>query len=371
MESRAAILFESPGRYEVHTVELDPPKEHEVLVRMVASGLCHSDLHLLTGDQPTLLPICPGHEGAGIVESVGRGVTGLLPGDHVVTSFIPSCGRCRYCAAGRANLCDLGSIMASGPQLDGTYRMHLNGTDVHQFLTISTLSSWSVVSALSLVKIPDDVPLGTVCLLGCGVGTGFGSAVNAAEVRPGDVVIVMGVGVVGINAVQGAAIGGASAVIAVDPVPFKRETALKLGATHAFAHIAEAAELSRSLTNGQGADSAIVTVDLPTGDHVAEAFEAIGKSGIVVVAGVASQKSAAAIPINLNVLVGYQKRIQGALFGMCSPAGDILRQIAMYRSGILKLDELVTQRYTLDRINDAVDDLLGGRNIRGVVMHEH
>ena len=157
MKTRAAVLFESPGRYEVHDVDLDPPTDDEVLVRMVASGLCHSDLHLMTGDQPALSPMCPGHERAGIVEKVGRSVVGLCRGDHVVTSFIPSCGHCRYCAAGRANLCDLGSIMAIGPRLDGTYRMHLDGRDVHQFLTISTPSAWSVVSELSVVEIPDGV----------------------------------------------------------------------------------------------------------------------------------------------------------------------------------------------------------------------
>jgi S-(hydroxymethyl)glutathione dehydrogenase/alcohol dehydrogenase len=249
--------------------------------------------------------------------------------------------------------------------------MHLQGRDVHQFLTISTLSPWTVVSELSLVKVPDDLPLDSLCLLGCGVGTGFGTAVNAAEVRPGDIVIVMGVGGVGINAVQGAAIAGARVVIAVDPVPFKQEMALKLGATHVFDSVADAAELARSLSNGQGADSAIVTVDRPTGEHVSEVFDAIGKSGIVVVAGVASQKASPVLPINLGLLVGYQKRIQGALFGMCSPAGDILRQIDMYRSGILKLDELVTRRYPLDGVNDAVDDLIAGRNIRGVIIHEH
>jgi len=150
VKTRAAVLFESPGRYEVHDVDLDPPTDDEVLVRMVASGLCHSDLHLMTGDQPALSPMCPGHERAGIVEKVGRSVVGLCRGDHVVTSFIPSCGHCRYCAAGRANLCDLGSIMAIGPRLDGTYRMHLDGRDVHQFLTISTPSAWSVVSDLSV-----------------------------------------------------------------------------------------------------------------------------------------------------------------------------------------------------------------------------
>ena len=371
MKSTAAVLFDSPGRYEVHEVDLDPPKEHEVLVRMVASGLCHSDVHYLVGDQATPLPMCPGHEGAGIVEDVGPGVTGLAPGDHVVASFIPSCGRCRYCAAGKSNLCTMGALIQRGPQADGTYRMHLDGRDIYQFLMISTLSAWSVVSEQSLVKIPSDVPLETVCLLGCGVGTGFGSAVNAAEVRPDDTVIVMGVGGVGINAVQGAAAAGATAVIAVDPVPLKQTTALKLGATHACAHISEAAELARSLTDGQGADSAIVTVDVPTGQHVAEAFDAVGKGGTVVLTGIASIHADVGIPVSLGLLTGYQKRIQGALFGMCAPARDIVSQVAMYRSGQLKLDELITQRYPIERINDAVDDLLEGRNIRGVIMHRH
>jgi len=371
MKTRAALLLESPGRYEVHDVDLDPPKDHEVLVRMVASGLCHSDVHYLVGDQPTHVPMCAGHEGAGIVEEVGRSVVSLKPGDHVVASFIPSCGRCRYCASGRSNLCTMGAVMLSGPQLDGTYRMHLDGRDVHQFLTISTMSAWSVVSEHSLVKIPDDVPLETVCLLGCGVGTGFGSAVYAAEVGPGDTVIVMGVGGVGINAVQGAAIAGATTVIGVDPVAFKQTMALKVGATHAFGSMDEAAALARSLTDGQGADAAIVTVDVPTGDHVAEAFAAVGKGGTVVVTGIASVKNDPGIPVSLGMLTGYQKRIQGALFGMCSPPVDILRQVDMYRTGQLKLDELITQRYPIARVNDAVDDLLAGRNIRGVVIHEH
>jgi S-(hydroxymethyl)glutathione dehydrogenase/alcohol dehydrogenase len=213
--------------------------------------------------------------------------------------------------------------------------------------------------------------LETVCLLGCGVGTGFGSAVNAAEVRPGDTVIVAGVGGVGINAVQGASIAGAAVVVAVDPVPFKREMALKLGATHAYADVAEATEFVRSITDGQGADSAICTMDGPTGEDVAAAFEAISKGGTVVVTGMASHHTPAGIPVHLLMLAAFEKRIQGCLFGMCAPATDILRQIDLYRAGRLKLDELVTQRYPLESINDAVADLLAGRNIRGVIMHEH
>jgi S-(hydroxymethyl)glutathione dehydrogenase/alcohol dehydrogenase len=371
MRSKAALLFDSPGRWEVCEVDVDPPKENEVLVRMVASGLCHSDVHYNLGDQATALPVCGGHEGAGVVEEVGAGVTRVRPGDHVVTSFIASCGHCRYCASGRQNLCQSGASLQRGPQLDGTYRMHYQGQDVGQFMLISTFSAWSTVSELSVVKVPDEVPLETICLLGCGVGTGFGSAIHAAGVHPGDAVIVMGVGGVGINAVQGAALAGAAFVIAVDPVPFKLEVAAKLGATQTFAHIDQAADFARSVTDGQGADSAIVTVDLVTGQHVAQAFDAIGKGGTVVVTGMASINEPSVIPVNILMLAGYQKRIQGCLYGMGSPSVEVLREVELYRAGHLKLDELITARYGIDDINIAVEDLLAGRNIRGVIKHEH
>jgi NDMA-dependent alcohol dehydrogenase len=372
MQVKAALLFDSPGKWEVCDVELDEPHEHEVLVRMVASGLCHSDAHYMTGDNTAPpLPFCGGHEGAGIVEALGPSVSGLAVGDHVVLSFIPACGRCRMCAKGRQNLCDLGRFIQAGPQIDGTYRMHHNGRDVHEFLMIGTFSPWSVVSEYNCVKVDDDLPLETLCLLGCGVGTGWGSAVNSAQVHPGDTVIVMGVGGIGINAVQGASHAGATTLIAVDPVALKRETALALGATHAFANIAEAADFARSVTNGQGADSAIVTVDVVKGEHVADAFAAIGKAGTVVVTGIAASKHQMGIPVSLLELVGSQKRIQGSLYGASSPTLDIPRQVQMYRSGQLKLDELVTRRYQLNEINEAYGDLFAGRNIRGVVVHQH
>jgi S-(hydroxymethyl)glutathione dehydrogenase/alcohol dehydrogenase len=364
-------LFEIPGQFEVVDVDLDDPKDHEVLVRMVASGLCHSDVRYLVGDHAGIVPMCGGHEGAGVVEAVGPGVRDLRPGDHVVASFIPACGRCRYCAAGRSNLCQLGAKLQLGPQLDGTYRMHHEGRDISQFLLISTFSAWSVVPEQSLVKVPNDVPLETVCLLGCGVGTGFGSAINAAAVRPGDVVIVAGVGGVGINAVQGAALAGAAAVIAVDPVPFKLEVAGELGATHTFTRFDEAAAFARSITDGQGAESVILTMTTPTGDDVASAVDAIAKGGTVVITGMASVHTAPNIPVHPLAIAGMEKRIQGCLFGMCSPAVDILRQIDLYRSGKLKLDELITRRYQLRDINTAVTDLLEGRNIRGVINHQH
>jgi S-(hydroxymethyl)glutathione dehydrogenase/alcohol dehydrogenase len=371
MKSRGAVLFESPGRWEVCDLVVDPPREGEVLVRVVASGLCHSDVHYNFGDHAYVMPFCGGHEGAGVVEEVGQGVTKVRPGDHVVISFIPSCGYCRYCASGRQNLCQEGAKLQLGPQLDGTYRMHYQGRDINQFLMISTFSAWTTVSEWSVVKVPDELSLETLSLLGCGVGTGFGSAVHAASVHPGDVVVVMGVGGVGINAVQGASLAGAAAVIAVDPIPFKLEVAAKLGATHTFSHIDEAADLARSITDGQGADSAIVTIDLVKGEHVARAFDAIGKGGTVVVTGMPSTKEPPGIPVSLLALAAYQKRIQGCLFGMGSPSLEIRRQVDLYRSGRLKLDELITTRYRLEDINQAVDDLMAGNNIRGVVVHEH
>jgi S-(hydroxymethyl)glutathione dehydrogenase/alcohol dehydrogenase len=370
VKSKAAVLFESPGRWEVCDIEVDDPREQEVLVRVVASGVCRTDVHYMNG-RAGALPMCGGHEGAGIVEAIGPGVTRVRPGDHVVMSFIPSCGHCVYCASGHQNLCNVGAVIGSGRQFDGTCRMHHAGRDVAQFMMISTFSAWSTVNERSLLKVPDDLPLESLCLLSCGVGTGFGSATNAADVQPGDVVIVMGIGGVGINAVQGASLAGASSVIAVDPVLFKREVAAKLGATSSFPDMAQAAECARELTNGQGADSAIVTTGVVTGDQVAEAFDAIGKGGTVVVTGLADPAHAVGVPLNLMLLVGYQKRIQGCLFGMGNPAVEVPREIALYRAGRLKLDELVTARYRLDEINTAVDDLLAGRNIRGVVVHEH
>lgn len=371
MKSRAAVLRESPGRYEVVDVEVDEPRDHEVLVRYVASGLCHSDVHFLTGAHPGPLPFCAGHEGAGVVESVGPGVVHLQPGDHVVASFIPSCGRCRYCASGRMNLCQLGAHLQAGPMPDGTYRMHLEGTDLHQFLMISTFSQYAVVSENSLVKVPDDLPLETLCLLGCGVSTGIGSAANSAGVRPGDHVIVIGAGGVGMSAVQGASLSGAATIVAVDPVAFKRETAERLGATHSAATLQEATRFVRSITEGQGADSAILAMSSPTNADVAEAFSAIGKGGTVVVTGMAALSEPANIPIHLLELGAMQKSITGSLFGMCNPPSDILRQIDLYRAGRLHLDEMITRRYALEDINDAVDDLLAGRNIRGVIVHDN
>jgi S-(hydroxymethyl)glutathione dehydrogenase/alcohol dehydrogenase len=367
MKSRAALLFEQPGKWEVTEVDLGEPRDHEVLVRMAATGLCHSDDHLATGDlTASFLPLCGGHEGSGIVEAVGPGVRGLSVGDHIVTSFIPACGRCRWCASGRQNLCDNGAFTGQGTQLDGTYRMQLDGRPVAQGALISTFSEMSVMPEWSCIKIDPDIPLLIAALVGCGVPTGWGSAVNAAATEPGDVVIVIGIGGIGINAVQGAKHAGAAHVVAVDPIPFKRQSATQMGATETFADMASATEFVKSITNGQGADAAILTMGVLQAEDTTAAFAAIRKAGVMVVTA-AGRRDLSVLPVNLLELTMYQKRIQGSLYGMMSPTKDVPRLLGLWQDGILKLEELVSKTYTLSDINVGYADMHDGRNIRGVI----
>jgi NDMA-dependent alcohol dehydrogenase len=359
----------APGTWEVVEVDLDEPRQGELLVKMFASGLCHSDDHIATGDIPVqTYPFAGGHEGSGVVEKVGAHTPGFEVGDHVVMSFLPGCGRCRWCASGMQNLCDLGATLLVGSRADGSFRMSLDGQPVGQMCGISTFAERSVVAVESAVKIPKDIPLDRACLVGCGVGTGWGSAVNSAEVKPGQTVIVMGIGGIGINAVQGAAHAGATNVIAVDPVEFKREMAMELGATHAFADIAEATTFAQSVTNGQGADSAIVTIGVTKGEHIGQAFSSIRKAGTVVVTGL-GDLTEVGIPVSIGELTLFQKRIQGSLFGASSPSRDILSLLQLYVDGRLKLDELVTRTYTLDEVNQGYADMHAGKNLRGVIIH--
>ena len=372
MRTRGAVITKSPGTYEVVDLDVEDPRQGELRVTMVASGLCHSDDHLATGDIPAAVyPIVGGHEGAGVVESVGPNTPGFEVGDHVVFSFLPGCGRCRWCASGMQNLCDLGATLLIGSRFDDpeSFRFHTpEGANVAQMCGLGTFAETTLVDVRSAIKVERDLPLEKVCLLGCGVGTGFGSAVNSAGVRPGDTVIVMGVGGIGINAVQGAAHAGASHVVAVDPVAFKREKAMEFGATETYEDIAEATEFAKSVTNGQGADSCIVTIGVVKGEHVGQAFSAIRKAGTVVVTGL-GDLTEVGIPVSLGELTLFQKRIQGSLFGASSPSADIPRQIAMYQHGDLKLDELVTTEYSLDEIAKGYEDMHAGKNIRGVIRY--
>jgi S-(hydroxymethyl)glutathione dehydrogenase/alcohol dehydrogenase len=369
MKTRAALLREVGKPFEIVELDLDEPKTGEVLVRFVASGLCHSDDHLRTGDVPVRYPIVGGHEGSGVVERVGEGVTRLAPGDHVVASFLPVCGKCRFCARGQTNLCDLGRFLVDCSLPDGTYRFHDGGADVGQMCLLGSFSQYAVLSEASVVKIENDIPLELACLVGCGVPTGVGSAIKSGEVRPGDTTIVYGIGGIGANALQGAAVAGARYVIAVDPVEFKRTSAATFGATHAVATAEEARALAQELTWGVGADQAIVTQGVVTEDVVSAAFAAVRKRGIVVLTGLAGP-GAKNVHVSGFELTLFEKRLQGSLFGSSNPFEDIPRTFDLYRAGKIKLAELITTRYSLDQINQGYDDMAAGRNIRGVIIHD-
>ncbi len=382
MKMKAAVLWEPNTDWSVEEVDLDPPKAGEVLVQLVGSGLCHSDEHLLTGDlvvpEETAaelgiqqFPVIGGHEGAGTVVEVGPGVTGLAPGDHVVFGFIPSCGKCPMCSIGRQNLCDLGAYLLAGRQVtDFTARHHARGQDLGLMCCIGTFGEYTVASTDSCIKIEDDIPLDKAALVGCGVTTGWGSAVYAADVQPGETVVVVGCGGVGMNAVQGAALAGARHVVAVDPVEFKREQAQVFGATHSARDFEEATALVGELTWGQMAEKVILTMGVASGTYIAPAMAMTQKGGRVVQTAVAPMTEMD-VTMSLFELAMYEKQLVGSIFGSSNPRRDIPRLLRLYQEGQLKLDELVTKTYPIEDINVGYQAMRDGENIRGMVLYDH
>ena len=380
MQSRAAILWEPQTKWSVEEITLDPPRAGEVLVKLAASGLCHSDEHLVTGDMvmdPAIaellglqqFPVIGGHEGAGEVVEVGPGVTQLVPGDHVVLSFIPACGRCPSCAIGQQHLCDLGAFLLAGRQIsDFTARHHAaDGTDLGIMTCTGTFEPVTVVSETSCVKIEPHIPLERAALVGCGVTTGWGSAVYAADVRSGETVVVVGVGGIGANALQGARLAGADKIIAVDPLASKREIATVFGATHTAASMEEAQALVGELTRGAMADKAILTVGVAYGDLINPLLNLVKKAGRAVVTSVAPM-SQTDVKLDLFMLAMMRKELVGCIFGNANPRRDIPRILDLYMEGKLLLDELVTNTYSLDDINQGYEDMRNGTNVRGVVV---
>jgi S-(hydroxymethyl)glutathione dehydrogenase/alcohol dehydrogenase len=370
MKTKAAVLH-GPGKdWEIDEIDLGDPVAGEVQVRLAASGLCHSDEHLRTGASPVaFFPAVGGHEGAGVVTKVGPEVSGFKEGDHVVLAFIPGCGTCRPCARGMQNLCDAGANLLTGKAIsDGTHRITHRGNPVVPMCLLGTFAPYVTVNQASVIKIEDDIPLDKAALLGCGVSTGWGSATEVGDTRAGDTVVVVGIGGVGINAVQGAAAAGARYVIAVDPVAFKREKALELGATHTFTSMAEAAGPVGELTWGQKANTVILTMGEVEGEHLQPALSMTAKGGQVVVTGMGDFQQIDA-SLNLFELTLLQKRVQGAIFGGVSPRTQIPRLLELYRHGTLKLDELVTTTYRLEDINVGYQDMRDGKNLRGMVVY--
>ena len=380
MRSRAAILHEYGRPWSVDEFELDPPRAGEVLLQLAATGLCHSDEHIRQGKLapppqtlrslglPAMSPTIGGHEGSGVVVEVGEGVTRFAPGDHVVTSFVAVCGKCRWCASGMEYLCDTGSgTLAPGMPTDGTFRHHtLDGRNLGHISKIGAFAEHTVVSADSLVKIDRGFPLVPAALLACAVPTGYGSAARRANVRGGDTVVVIGAGGIGTAAIQGSRISGAARIVAVDPVKFKREAALKFGATHTAATAAGAIEMVRELTCGVMADAVVVSPAMIGEADVGTALELTRKGGTCVLTGLPSP-GLNSIAVTLQDFILMNKTLCGNVFGSCNPKSDIPLLAGLYESGQLLLDEMITKRYRLDEINLAYADKGAGELIRGVI----
>lgn len=369
MRTRAAVLREPGTDYEIVELEVLDPGPGEVLVELAYAGLCHSDEHLRHSNPGGRYPIVGGHEGSGVVQAVGPGVTAVAPGDHVITSFLPACGHCRFCARGRSNLCDKGATIASGRLPSGTFPFRLDGEPLGGFCMVGAFARHTLLSEFSCVRIEPHVPLDTAALLACSVPTGWGSAVYSGGVRPGDTVVVVGLGGVGVNAVQGAVHGGASHVIGVDPVPMKREFAASLGATHTVPSAEEAAALARQLSRGTGADVVVVAVGKMSGEVFGGAAACLGKAGTLVLTALADRPEQGTVSLGGQLATVFEHRIQGSLFGSCNPFTDIPMLLRLHEEGRLELDRLITRRYGLEELNDGYRDQAAGETVRGLLDH--
>ena len=347
----------------VEQISIDAPKRGEVTVKLGACGVCHSDLSAINGTIALPLPLVLGHEGAGVVEELGEGVTDLAPGDHVIFSFIYMCGKCRFCVAGRPVLC-LEQGKALTTPLEGTTRAHdAKGAPLGIFSGCGAMAQYATVSAENLIKIDPKIPLDCAALVGCGVTTGVGAVFNTAKVEPGSSVAVFGCGGVGLSVIQGALIAGARRIIAIDTLAPKLEMARKFGATETILFGEDPVKEVKKITAG-GPDYAFECVG--SGELAATAYRAIRRGGLAVVVGVA--KPSDSTVIRTMTLPFEEKTITGSYFGSCVPRVDFPRLLALYMAGRLKLEELITRRYPIAEAPQAFADLQAGKNARGVIV---
>lgn len=363
---KAAVLHETKQPLRVEEVELDPPANGEVLVRVGAAGVCHSDYHFMNGDLPITLPCVLGHEGAGVVEEVGEGVTSVRPGDHVVMLFRASCGRCQFCQRGRPALCAMaGQLRTTGLLLDGTSRLHHDIGPLHHFLGVSCLAERAVLPEQGVVKIRGDVPLEVAALMGCSVMTGIGAVMNTAGVEPGASVLIIGAGGVGLNTIMGAVLVGANPIIAADLLDSKLELARSFGATHAINSKEEDLVAAvRELTGGEGVDYAFEVIG--NSQTMTAAYQALRRAGTAVAVGI--PPFGTEMTINAGELVYQEKTLKGSYYGTARPQSDMPRLLDLFMAGRLPLDRLVSRRYRLEEVNDAYAALLAGEVARSVVI---
>jgi S-(hydroxymethyl)glutathione dehydrogenase/alcohol dehydrogenase len=357
--TRAAVVNALNETVSVEPLEIRDPRPGEVLVRLGASGVCHSDLHVIKGDLPMPIPCVLGHEGAGIVEATGAAVQRVRPGDHVVLNWVPFCGGCWYCTSGRTYLCELGYVNALSAEV-----FHRDGTTVNQLAGIGSMAELTLLPESACIPIDADLALDSACLIGCGVMTGVGAVINTARVEPGASVAVFGAGGVGLNVVQGALIAGAEPIIAVDLNERKLAIAKQFGATHTVnAGATDPVGAVQELTGGRGVDYAFEVIGRP--EVVVQAFLAVRRGGKAVVVGVPPPTEMIPVPGMLFPLA--EKSLIGSLYGSATMSRDVPRLIALSRAGRLKLDELVTRRYKLGEVNEAFAALERGDVVRGVI----
>ena len=364
MKIRAAILSDVGAPFDIRELDLQPPQAGEVLVRVAAVGVCHSDWHLVTGDTKHPMPLVPGHEGAGYIEAIGEGVAGLEVGDLVALNWAPNCGHCFYCLAERPSLCDtyVGPIWA-GTMLDGTTRLSMDGQPVYHYSALACFAERCVVPAPCCVKMPEDLSPEIAAVIGCAVTTGVGSVLNTARVRPGSSVAVIGAGGIGLSTIMGARFTGADPIFAIDPLEIRREAAKSLGADKAL-HPNEAQAAILEATGGRGADYVFEAVGKP--ELQEWAVELARPGGTVVFSGLSAVGSATNIPG--ATLVRQEKTVMGSYYGTANTSRDFPLYAHLFQTHRLPLDRLVSNRYSLDQLNEAYDDMLNGRSVRGGVV---
>lgn len=366
---KAAVLTGTDAPLETRDdVEIAPPGPGELRVKVVASGVCHSDLSVQNGTIPLPTPIVLGHEGAGIVEEVGEGVTSLAVGDHVVLSFVPACGECYTCTHGQPYLCEKSAAQAAGGLLDGTTRLTSGGAPLHQMACLGTYGQYAVVPEISAVKIPDEVPLDVAALIGCGVLTGVGAALNTADISPGDTVAVIGCGGVGLNVIQGARIAGATTIIAVDMFESKLEMAKEFGATHTVKADEGDPVSAVAAIGGRGADVTFEVIGL--GPTMEQAIDTTRPGGQVILVGVPRLD----VMLTLNAAFTWlymAKTIKGCWYGSSDVYNDVPKLLDLWKQGDLKLEELISKEITVDQVNEAFADMQAGTVARSVIRHQH
>lgn len=365
MKIKAAILTAPNEPFRIEQLELAEPQAGEVLVKIVAVGVCHSDWHLATGATKHPLPVVPGHEGAGVVEAVGAGVDDVKVGDHVVLNWAPGCGRCFYCVRGRSNLCETYTApIWAGTMLDGTTRLSWNGRPVYSYCGLAAFAERAVVARQSCVVIRKDVPLDVASLVGCAVATGVGAALYTAGVRPGESVVVFGCGGVGLSIIQGASLCGAAPIIAVETQMAKIWVAKHFGAQSAILASDDVLGIVKQHTGGRGADHVFEAVGAPAVQE--RALECVRPGGTLTLAGLAPMGSTTNFPSAL--LTRQEKTIRGSYYGTVYGPRDFPLLLELYKLGKLNLDDLITRRYPLEQINEAYRAMAAGDLARGVVI---